>query len=185
LEVLAAMPGGQQELFSGTSAAAPFVAGSIASVMSANPGMTAQQAVNLLQTYSNDAGAPGPDADYGYGIINVARVMNRNTPNLTDAAVASHYFNANDTNGPTMNYVVQNQGTTTMMNWQLTTSTGGTNQNWTLPMLQPNQETTVTVRLNSADLAAGEQFQSHLTAPQGVTDVNRNNNGRASAVQTK
>ncbi len=185
LEVLASIPGGQQELFSGTSAAAPFVAGAIAGVMSSNPGTTAQQAVVLLQTYANDAGAPGPDADYGYGLINVDRVNNRNTPNLTDAAVASHYFNANDTNGPTMTYVVQNQGTTALLNWQLTTNSGGTTQNWTVPLLQPNAETTVTVPLNAAALNSGIQFQSRLTAPQGVTDLNRNNNARASSVQTK
>ena len=185
LEVLATGVGGHNELFSGTSAAAPFVAGAIAGVMSSNPGISAQDAVSLLQTYANDAGAPGPDADFGYGIVNAQRVANRNTPNITDAAVASHYFNPNDAQGPSMTYVVQNQGTNAMMGWQLNTNSGGNTQSWNLPIVQPNQETTVTIPLSSSDLVSGVQFQSRLTAPQGVQDSNLNNNGRASAVQTK
>ncbi len=185
LEVQATNVGGEQIAFSGTSAAAPFVAGSIASVMSLNPGMSATDAVGLLQTYANDAGAPGVDADFGYGLVNVSRVNNRNTPNLTDAAVASHYYNPNDPNGASMNYVVQNQGTTALFNYQLNTNTGGDTQSWTLPIIQPNQETVVRVPLSGYDLTGGVQFQSQLTTPQGVTDVNRNNNGRTSAVQTK
>jgi thermitase len=185
LEVQATNVGGDQIAFSGTSAATPFVAGAIASVMSLNPGMTPRDAVGLLQTYANDAGAPGADADFGYGIVNVSRVNNRNTPNISDAAVASHYFNANDPNGVSMNYVVQNQGTTAMVNYQLNTNTGGDTQNWTLPIIQPNQESVVRVPLNNYDLTASVNFQSHLTPPQGVVDSNRSNNGRASTVQTK
>lgn len=183
LEVLAAATGGQQELFSGTSAAAPFVAGAIASVMSQNPGMSAQDATALLQTYANDAGAPGVDADFGYGIIDLNRVENRSVPNLTDAAVASHYFNAKANGGPTMDYVVQNQGTSALMNWQLQTNSGGTMETWNIPILQPNQVTVISVPTSGLDLTAGQQFQSRLLPPTGVVDIDRANNARASVVQ--
>ena len=183
LEVTASLPGEQQEAFTGTSAAAPFVTGAIASVMSAYPGMSAQDAANLLITYANDGGAAGVDADYGYGILNVQRVLNRSTPNLTDLAVTANYFDAKATGGPAVQYVVQNQGTTVGANWQLETNTGGASQTWSLPLLQPNGVTYVTVPVNAADLASGVRLQSILKAPTGVADFNLQNNGRGTLVQ--
>lgn len=51
----------------GTSLAAPHVSGALALLLSAFPGLTAeQQKLALLQT-AVDLGAPGPDNDYGYG----------------------------------------------------------------------------------------------------------------------
>ncbi len=185
LEVTAAVPGEQFEAFSGTSAAAPFVTGAIASVMSAYPGMSARDAADLLITYANDGGAAGVDADYGYGIINVDRVLHRGVPNRNDLAVTANYFDLNASVGPTMQYVVQNQGTTLGVNWQLETSTGGQNQIWTLPLLQPNAVTSISVPVNAADLPAGVQFGSRLIVPQGTTDLNPQNNGRVTRVQTK
>ena len=185
LEITAAVPGDQYEAFSGTSAAAPFVTGAIASVMSAYPGMSARDAADLLITYANDGGAAGVDADYGYGILNVDRVLNRGVPNRNDLAVTANYFDLNASGGPTMQYVVQNQGTSLGVNWQLETSTGGQNQVWTLPLLQPNAVTSISVPVNKADLSSGVQFGSRLIVPQGITDLNLQNNGRATRVQTK
>lgn len=182
LEVLATVPGGEQTLFSGTSASAPFVSGAIASVMSAHPGMSAQEATALLRTYANEAGAPGEDADFGYGIVYVARVLNRNTPDLVDAAVTSHYY---DSKAGTMNYVVQNQGTSTLTNWKFQTISGGTLQRWDLPAIQPTGISVLTVPLNGVDLSQGVEFSSRLIAPQGIIDINRTNNGRASSLQRK
>jgi len=185
LEITAAVPGDQYEAFSGTSAAAPFVTGAIASVMSAYPGISARDAADLLITYANDGGAAGVDADYGYGVINVDRVLNRGVPNRNDLAVTANYFDLNASGGPTMQYAVQNQGTTLGVNWQLETSTGGQNQIWTLPLLQPNAVTSISVPVNAADLPAGVQFGSRLIVPQGTTDLNPQNNGRVTRVQTK
>lgn len=187
LEVLAAIPGGQQELFSGTSASAPFVTGAIASVMAAYPSMSAQDAVALLRLTANDAGAPGADADYGYGTINLERALNVNTPNRIDLAVSSQYYNPNAQGGPTMTYVVQNRGTTSAFNWQLQTTTGTAAQTWALPSLSPNQITSVTVPINTAQLSANGSmnFQSQLTVPTGIKDLNTTNNAKASVVSKK
>ena len=147
--------------------------------------MSARDAADLLITYANDGGAAGVDADYGYGIINVDRVLHRGVPNRNDLAVTANYFDLNASVGPTMQYVVQNQGTTLGVNWQLETSTGGQNQIWTLPLLQPNAVTSISVPVNAADLPAGVQFGSRLIVPQGTTDLNPQNNGRVTRVQTK
>ena len=69
--------GGSRVLFSGTSASAPVVAGSIAALLSLTPGLNALQAADLLATYSTDAGPSGPDPDYGRGTLNLDRALNR------------------------------------------------------------------------------------------------------------
>jgi len=62
---------------SGTSFAAPHVAGALALILSANSGMTAAQAVAVLEETAVDLGSKGPDREYGYGLINVAGAVIR------------------------------------------------------------------------------------------------------------
>ncbi len=185
LEVMAALPDNQQGLFSGTSAAAPYITGSIAGIMTDNPGMNATQAAQLLLTYADEAGAPGPDADYGYGVVNLSRVQNRNTPGITDAAVASHFFDAKADGGPVVQYVVENRGTTALLNWQYQTNTNGLVQQWTLPIVQANEEAVIRVPVNPSQTGSSglHEFESRLIRPAGVTDANPSNNGRGSVVQ--
>ncbi|PZQ24089.1 MAG: peptidase S8 [Sphingopyxis macrogoltabida] len=60
---------------SGTSFAAPQVAGAVALLAQAFPNMTGQQIVQLLYQSARDAGASGPDAVYGRGILDIARAF--------------------------------------------------------------------------------------------------------------
>ena len=75
-EVNAGWTQNQVVLVTGTSASAPFVAGAIAAVMSQNPGMTAADALAVLVKASKDAGAPGRDEDYGFGVLNLTNLGN-------------------------------------------------------------------------------------------------------------
>lgn len=59
----------------GTSYASPHVAGAIALVKSAFPGLTSQQVVDLLLTTADDTGAPGIDDVNGRGRLNVGRAF--------------------------------------------------------------------------------------------------------------
>ena len=70
-------PGLGNSLFrvAGTSFAAPFVAGSLALVLDAFPNLTPAQALDLLLTTADDLGAPGPDAIYGAGRINLEQAF--------------------------------------------------------------------------------------------------------------
>ncbi|MEZ5655640.1 MAG: S8 family peptidase [Sphingobium sp.] len=59
-------------LYSGTSFAAPQVAGAAALLAQAFPNLSGAQIVDLLLQSADDAGATGTDAVYGRGILNIA-----------------------------------------------------------------------------------------------------------------
>ena len=54
---------------SGTSLAAPQVAGVLALLLSAYPGLSAAQQEQALVQSAHDLGQPGPDESYGYGLV--------------------------------------------------------------------------------------------------------------------
>lgn len=55
----------------GTSLAAAHVSGALALLLSARPGLTADEQATLLRETAVDIGARGPDAKFGYGRLNV------------------------------------------------------------------------------------------------------------------
>jgi pSer/pThr/pTyr-binding forkhead associated (FHA) protein len=55
------------QVFHGTSASTPHVAGAAALVWSAFPDYSAEQVRDYLQTHALDLGSPGPDDAFGYG----------------------------------------------------------------------------------------------------------------------
>jgi subtilisin family serine protease len=71
VRVLARDNEGVQFFFSGTSLAAPFVSGALGLLFQAFPNLTGQQAVDLLLRSATDLGAPGFDAVYGNGLLNI------------------------------------------------------------------------------------------------------------------
>jgi hypothetical protein len=66
---------GQGYYYSGTSFSAPQIAGAAALLAQAFPNLTSAQIVELLMTSARDAGASGPDAQYGMGILDVAKAF--------------------------------------------------------------------------------------------------------------
>lgn len=100
-------------LFSGTSAAAPFLSGTIASLMSGDKALSADEAVEVLQRYLNDEGAPGSDPLYGAGVIDWDRLRERAVPGILDVALAGIHVDPEaqpGTNVP-VQVTVQNRGT--------------------------------------------------------------------------
>ncbi len=57
------------------SAATPLVSGALVLLAQANPGMSGAQLVDLLYRSARDAGAPGVDAVYGRGIVDLTRAF--------------------------------------------------------------------------------------------------------------
>jgi hypothetical protein len=62
-------------LWSGTSFAAPQIAGAVALLAQAFPNLSGAQIVQLLYASARDAGAPGVDPIYGRGVIDLTRAF--------------------------------------------------------------------------------------------------------------
>jgi hypothetical protein len=67
--------GGGYKTISGTSMAAPLVAGAIALLREYNPDATVEQIKNALLASARDLGPVGEDNDYGWGMIDVAAAL--------------------------------------------------------------------------------------------------------------
>jgi subtilase-type serine protease len=61
---------------SGTSMATPHVTGAVAVLLQRFPYMTSAQIADVLKTTATDMGAPGIDALYGWGMINLGKAIN-------------------------------------------------------------------------------------------------------------
>ena len=71
----AGLPAGVDGYASGTSFAAPLVAGAAALVWAANPSLTAQQVAEILKQTTSGAGRWTPDL--GFGVVNVGAAVAR------------------------------------------------------------------------------------------------------------
>jgi subtilisin family serine protease len=132
-------------LFSGTSAAAPFVTGTLASLTSGDDALPPKQAVELLQRYLNDRGAPSTDAVYGGGIVDWDRLRERSETDLLDVALADIFLQRDALPGTTMpiEVTVQNRGTNWVSDAQLEVFIGEAEPvSFTLGSLGPGQTTT-------------------------------------------
>ena len=74
VHILSTYPSGYAYM-SGTSMAAPHVAGMVALILQANPSLSPAQVKQLLIDTSIDLGAPGKDDYYGYGRIDGAKII--------------------------------------------------------------------------------------------------------------
>ena len=84
--------GGSYAAWTGTSFASPMTAGVLALMWSANPGLSPQEAENILESAADDLGNQGWDNRYGHGRINAAQAVEMamvGEPNDTEAPSVS------------------------------------------------------------------------------------------------
>lgn len=85
-----AKSGGGYRETGGTSYSAPIVAGTVALIKSRFPNLNQQQITERLLLTADDKGEPGPDLQYGYGIVNPLRALTEDvayaTPPAEDSA---------------------------------------------------------------------------------------------------
>jgi hypothetical protein len=169
----------QRVYVDGTSASAPLVAGAIAAVMTQNPAFTAQRAWDVLRETASDAGAPGADADYGNGVLNLDWAMNVGNTTRLDPAIASHHFDAAKSQ---MNFVVQNRSARPVTGLSLDVDTNGSTETHRLPDIAAGASYVLNVPVDRSSRAAtGEvTFTTQLVTPFGLEDANPGNNRRSS-----
>ena len=126
--------------FSGTSAAAPVVAGAMAELIAENPYMTPDELRSRIIDTADNLGPAGRDDATGNGVLNLERALRTPTDRVYDAALTTLYidppsFKPGDR--VTVHYVVQNQGTHDLLGARLTTQTGDDQREEVLDRLAP------------------------------------------------
>lgn len=75
VDVLSSTPGGKYGTMSGTSMAQPHLSGTVLDILSKFPQLTHDQLVQVLSTSAKDAGKPGRDFEYGWGIVQLPAAL--------------------------------------------------------------------------------------------------------------
>ncbi|WP_459384174.1 S8 family serine peptidase [Arthrobacter humicola] len=79
-DLVGGLPGGGYADWAGTSGATPIVSGVAALIRSKWPEMSASQVINRIVTTAKDAGAPGKDPLYGFGVLNAEGALKADVP---------------------------------------------------------------------------------------------------------
>jgi bacillopeptidase F len=99
---------------SGTSFAAPHVAGAMALLLGAFPGLSVSDLHFLLSQSAFDLGLVGPDNSYGYGVVDVLEAYRLHLDPIPDIDVSLSSFAFADTKegslSPSQAFTVTNQG---------------------------------------------------------------------------
>lgn len=83
-KLVGGLPDNGYARWSGTSGAAPLVAGVAALIRSKYPDMPAEQVINRILKTAKDTGADGVDNLYGYGIIDANAAVNADVPAVSE-----------------------------------------------------------------------------------------------------
>lgn len=75
VNIYSTIPGGTYTRYSGTSMAAPQVAGIVAMMCAVNPKMDASTAKRIIRETATDIGTPGFDSETAYGLINAQKAV--------------------------------------------------------------------------------------------------------------
>lgn len=179
--VNAAWVGDQAASVSGTSFSSPIVVGTIAALMS-QPGsknLTSRQALDLILANLNDGGEAGTDAALGEGMPDISRVLNRNTPGIYDAAVASQRILPPTPGNPygEVEVLVQNRGTEPLVNTLVRISTPGGAVDSNISTLPVNGVRTIRVPITQPT-AKSMRYDSSVRLSEGRSDAKPSNDRR-------
>jgi subtilisin family serine protease len=179
--VNAAWSDGKTMLFSGTSAAVPFVSGAVAALLSEDGSMTAADAISTLVRYTDDAGVAGRDENYGYGILDMKRVTERNTRGIYDVGVGDVCIRTPVDGGKDMKVVVnaQNRGTEELSSITIKAEVDGVSRTSDFHDLAVGQTVSMEIPVDAAKAEKAKTLNiSYYAVVDKATDSNPVNNGR-------
>jgi hypothetical protein len=112
--------------------------------------------VATIYQYTNEAGPAGVDPYVGSGAVNLGRILQSETSNITDAAVASNYITPPQTGSVAEVQVnIQNQGTATLSNVPVTVTTPSGVTNLSVSSLAPGAVKSFTIGLSNSLFSNG------------------------------
>ena len=145
--VFAALGEGLVVKTDGTSAAAAFVTGSIAGLMS-QESLPAPAATGLVIAYADDTGEPGHDPAFGIGLVDFRRIKDR-FEDYDDLATAGYFWHpyqppeAGVPENAMLGVSVQNRGTLTVWNIVVEVTINGVPDQYFIDSLEPGQSGSV------------------------------------------
>jgi len=88
-DLVGVLPDGSYVTWSGTSGAAPIIAGIVALVRASHPELDAANVINRVVSTARDAGARGADAIYGFGLVDAQAAVTASVPRVTENPMGS------------------------------------------------------------------------------------------------
>lgn len=182
--VVAAKQDEGTELFSGTSAAAPFVSGTLAALLSADTSRSSREVVDWIKGTLDEAGALGSDPLYGGGLVNWNRLRERESAAILDVALAEIHLPPDALPGTTMpvEVIIQNRGTAWLTLSTLTVQVDASEPvEFTIGTLGPGQTTSrkVYTQVPSIESFATLNIAAHVLPEDPIDDVRLENNWKA------
>lgn len=170
------------EPFGGTSASVALASGTLAWLLSQEPGLSSEEAVRIMLENTNDSGAPGEDDMFGHGILNISRMQNRNTEGIFDAAVCNpHVVTSED--GTTVTLFVENRGTEDIGSAIMNVNIDGVNEEVRFFGIGVGEEEGKEFRLDKDKLVNGDGVSIVYSVQlDGAEDVFRFNDSRKVSV---
>lgn len=183
-DVFAAWTGDEAVSVTGTSFSTPIITGTIAALMTeaGSRRLSAARAYELLGSYLNDGGTAGTDPQLGGGMPDIGRVLQRNTPGIYDAAIASTRIVGATPVTPNgeVEVLVQNRGTETLLNSSVRVAAGGKSTTVNITTLPPNSVRAVRVPLTRGpnDGLTNLRVETSVNPGGGASDGKPSNNRR-------
>ena len=170
IELTAAGLNDETVLFTGTSASAPLVAGTVAHMLEQNPGMTYNEVITALQMNANEAGPPGQDVYFGDGILNVGRLESNSQTTVVDTAASGFYLEEVPNSENVKLYAIgENRGTEPVDYVEMTITYPGFEKTYTFKNIDSSQSfyETLTLNLNSKVIKEGQEIIMHVKGVKG------------------
>lgn len=163
--------------FSGTSAAAPFVSGALAALLSNEPNLSASEALAAVLSTCSDAGAPGEDDELGNGVLDVQRLETRDEEGRYDAAVSAPYSSTGADGSLDLTFCAQNRGTATIETMTLQVRLGSREYDFSFGNVEVGETVSRQFSVTPEDIrAAGGLSVAASVSMDGIEDVVPGNN---------